>query len=70
MVLAYALSVATSGLAARILMAGFDGYEAGDPRNNELNQILETFSNAGQSPDCISITPTRFKLKAVSVYAI
>ncbi len=70
MVLAYALSVATSGLAARILMAGFDGYEAGDPRNNELNQILETFSNAGQSPDCISITHTRFKLKSVSVYAL
>src|SRR5690606_21061348 len=36
-VLAYALAVAASGKARRILMAGFDGYLAGDPRNEEMN---------------------------------
>lgn len=69
-VVAYALSVATSGQAARILMAGFDGYEAGDPRTNELNEIFERFSDTTQSSECISVTPTRFKLQSVSIYAL
>ena len=32
LVIAYALSIATSGNASRILLAGFDGYGSDDPR--------------------------------------
>ena len=64
-VVAYALSVATSGKASRILMAGFDGYEAGDPRTNELNQIFERFSITNQTPECISVTPTAASRRVV-----
>jgi 4-hydroxy 2-oxovalerate aldolase len=70
MVLAYSLAVATSGQAARILMAGFDGYAAGDSRNDEINKIFEMFCATDQVPECVSITPSRFRLKAFSIYAL
>jgi 4-hydroxy 2-oxovalerate aldolase len=70
LVLAYSLAVATSGQAARILMAGFDGYAAGDLRNDEINKLFEIFCATDQSPDCFSITPSRFRVNAFSVYAL
>jgi 4-hydroxy 2-oxovalerate aldolase len=70
LVLAYSLAVATSGQAARILMAGFDGYAAGDLRNDEINKIFDIFCAIDQSPDCFSVTPTRFRVNAFSVYAL
>ena len=39
---AYALAVATSGKAGQILMAGFDGYQQGDSRNDEVELCLPT----------------------------
>ncbi len=69
LVLAYALAVATSGQAARILMAGFDGYPAGDARNAELEAMLAAYiaSDTGVSP--VSVTPSRYKhLSAKSIY--
>lgn len=71
LVLAYALAVATSGKAQRILMAGFDGYPAGDPRNEEMESVLMSLAEAHAVPPCLSITPTSYKrLKSQSVYAI
>ena len=37
---AYALSIATSGKASRILLAGFDGYDQKDSRNKIINEIF------------------------------
>jgi 4-hydroxy 2-oxovalerate aldolase len=70
LVLAYSLAVATSGQAARILMAGFDGYAAGDLRNDEINKIFEIFRATDQSSACFSITPTQFMVDTLSVYAL
>ena len=71
LVLAYALAVATSGRAVRILMAGFDGYAPGDARNHEVETMLESFAAAGANEQLISITPTRYKgLKAISLYGM
>jgi len=70
-VLAYALAVATSGCAARILMAGFDGYAAGDTRNDEIEAIFTSFTASGTKLDLISITPTRHKgLNSLSLYGL
>lgn len=69
LVLAYALAVATSGKANRILMAGFDGYPAGDARNDETAEILETYEKNG-GLELISITPTTHKIISSSVYAM
>jgi len=40
LVIAYALAVATSGCAQRILLAGFNGYGADDPRTAEMQRLL------------------------------
>jgi len=69
LVLAYALAVATSGQATRILMAGFDGYPEGDPRNEETATILETYARETTGGTLISITPTKHKIEQKSVYA-
>ena len=38
LVIGYALAVAVSGKANKIMLAGFDGYSPGDPRNSELER--------------------------------
>lgn len=70
LVLAYALAAATSGQAKKILMAGFDGYSAGDPRNAETADILEIFSASEARVSLLAITPTVHPVNSVSVYAI
>jgi 4-hydroxy 2-oxovalerate aldolase len=71
LVLAYALAVATSGQAARILMAGFDGYPAGDARNDEVEAMLAAYAASGTPAPTLSITPTSYKgLAARSVYGL
>ena len=69
-VLAYALAVATSGGAERILMAGFDGYPPGDTRNDEIEAMLAAFATADAKTPLLSIAPTRYKgIPTRSVYA-
>lgn len=71
LVLAYSLAVGTSGMAKRILMAGFDGYDRGDARNNEVENLLSAFSKSNSTCEIFSITPTKYKnLLARSVYGI
>lgn len=71
LVLAYALAVASSGEAERILMAGFDGYPRGDARNEEVESMLATFAAVGTGPEIASVTPTRYKgLPSRSIYAM
>tara|TARA_B110000503_G_C7120882_1_gene402475 strand:- start:46 stop:1650 length:1605 start_codon:yes stop_codon:yes gene_type:complete len=68
--IAYALGVATSGQASRILLAGFDGYQDGDIRNKIVDEIFFKYSHSKKSLPIISITPTIYNFKSVSVYAI
>lgn len=70
LVVAYALAVATSGNASRILMAGFDGYGADDPRSREMHQLLEQYQAADGALAITAITPTRYGLHSESVYAL
>lgn len=71
LVLAYALAVARSGKAERILMAGFDGYPNGDRRNNEVESLLLEFMAASPKVQLVSITPTCYKnLYRCSLYGI
>lgn len=69
LVMAYSLAVATSGQASRILMAGFDGYPAGDPRNDETDAVLEAFYSHAEGSKLVSITPTRHRMQGASVYS-
>ena len=71
LVLSYALAVATSGGAARILMAGFDGFPPGDARNDEVEDMLSAFDARTDAGGLCSVTPTRYKgLASRSIYAM
>ncbi len=70
LVSAYALAVATSGKAKRVLMAGFDGYGADDPRSQEMQALLECYQQTTGSLPLTAITPTRYGIHTESVYAL
>jgi 4-hydroxy 2-oxovalerate aldolase len=65
----YALSIANSGKAKTIFISGLDGYPIEDPKRAEMDEVLRLYSLVKKSPKIISITPTRYKLKSLSVYA-
>jgi 4-hydroxy 2-oxovalerate aldolase len=70
LVVAYALAMATSVKASRILLAGFDGYGADDPRTAEMEELLAAYKAATGALPVVSITPTRYNITSSSVYAL
>lgn len=71
LVLSYALAAVTSGNAAKILLAGFDGYAPGDARNDEIEEMLSAFRRSDAPVQPVSVTPTRYKgLDSCSIYAL
>ena len=69
LVVAYALAVATSGKASRILLTGFDGYDAGDLRNIEMDELLSLYQATAGACELLSVTPTKYSVPATSIYA-
>jgi 4-hydroxy 2-oxovalerate aldolase len=67
---AYALAVATSGKASKILLAGFDGYREKDERNKIVNDIFLKYSESSKKTSIVSVTPSNYNLKKISIYAI
>lgn len=67
---AYALSVATSGKAKRILLAGFDGYGQDDKRTKAVDNLFFTYIQAKNSRELIAVTPTTYSCKKTSIYAL
>lgn len=70
LVICYALAVITSGQANKIMLAGFDGYTADDPRNSEMNKLIQQYSASDKSLELIFVTPTRYEGKTVSIYGL
>ena len=71
LVLDYAIAMASSGGARRVLMAGFDGYGPGDTRNAEVEASLEAYMSSPGHAELLSITPTAFRgLPVASLYAL
>ncbi|MDT8878315.1 aldolase catalytic domain-containing protein [Halomonas saccharevitans] len=70
LVMAYAFAIAASGGAARLYLAGFDGYPAEDPRNAEMNRVVEQFQKANDTLPLIAITPSRYNVTKQSVYGM
>jgi len=68
LVAAYALAVATSGKAKNIYLAGFDGYLEDDPRNQESEAVFNAYLSSSKCCDISSITPTRYRIKSISLY--
>src|SRR4030042_752864 len=70
LVVAYALAIATSGRSTRILLSGFEGYGAEDPRNAEIDNLFTGYKKAEGALELLAITPTRYKIASTSVYAM
>lgn len=70
LVIAYALALVTSGQARQLLLAGFDGYAAGDPRTTEMQQVFNMYMANQSKIDVAAITPSRYLLPARSIYAM
>lgn len=69
LVVAYALAIASSGKAKRILWVGFDGYSGDDPRTKEMDLLLKQYKQSPQYLPIVSLTPTRYEVASQSIYA-
>ena len=71
-VLAYALSIFTSGNVMNVYIAGFDGYTLNslNDRNEEMNAIFTYFLSSNLNGKILSITPTIYKVPQVSLYGL
>lgn len=65
----YVLSVCAAGKANKVLLAGFDGYAANDPRQDEMNDILEQYGDNSSRPPLIAVTPSSYNIKQSSIYS-
>ena len=67
---AYSLAIANSGKAKKVILAGFDGYVAEDPRRKEMDEILKTYYNTSKVLNLTSITPTRYEIPVQSIFGL
>ena len=67
---AYALSIATSGRASKILLAGFDGYEYTDSRTKIVDDLFFLYSLHKKSKKILSVTPSVYNFATTSIYAL
>ena len=68
--LVYALSIATSGGASKILLAGFDGYGAKDRRTKIVNELLYLYSSFKDAKSIKAVTPSSYSIASSSIYAL
>jgi 4-hydroxy 2-oxovalerate aldolase len=68
--ISYALGIANCGKAKKIYIAGFDGYEAEDPKRREMDELFSLYQSLKKKSELTSITPTKYKVKSTSVYAL
>jgi 4-hydroxy 2-oxovalerate aldolase len=69
-VVAYALAVVTSGESSRLMLAGFDGYLADDPRSEEMMKLLNLYKSQASAIEVLAITPTNYQINSKSIYAL
>ena len=68
--LVYALSIATSGNASKILLAGFDGYGPKDRRTKIVDELMYLYSSAKEAKPIVAVTPTSYSVASSSIYAL
>ena len=66
----YALSIATSGNASRILLAGFDGYGFEDKRTKVVDELFHLYASFKDAKAITAITPTSYSVPSCSIYAL
>ena len=68
--LVYGLSIATSGKASKILLAGFDGYGLKDKRTKIIDELFYLYSSSKEAKVITAITPTSYSVPSCSIYAL
>ena len=68
--LSYALAIATSGNASRILLAGFDGYGSNHKRTKKLDELFYLYSSFKGTKSITAITPTSYSIFSNSIYTL
>ena len=66
---AYAFAIALNTEAKQISLVGFDGYEKGDVRQNEMLEIISLLKSNSVGQKIVALTPTAYPLDKGSVYA-
>lgn len=67
---AYLLGVLAIAKARKINLVGFDGYEKGDVRQQEMLDILNQYKGLHSYSELVSLTPTSYPITQGSIYAI
>ena len=67
--MAYALAVSSIGSAKSICLVGFDGYSFDDPRQSDMQGLLEDYSNREFAIPIKALTPTNYNVQQGSIYA-
>ena len=66
--LIYALSLASVSGAKNILLAGIDGYELSDPKQQKMVAALEQYNKLSHTTPIYAITPTTYPIEQRSFY--
>jgi 4-hydroxy 2-oxovalerate aldolase len=69
LVAAYALAIAASAGARRVLLTGFDGFAPSDPRHGEMVEVFQLFSELPDGPEIIALTQNNYPVTKSSLYA-
>ena len=67
---AYALAIVTQAGASKINLVGFDGYNADDPRQEEMNNVFSNYNSLKESVKIKSLTPTTYRVHQSSIFSI
>ena len=65
----YALALAAIGRAREVHLTGFDGFDASNPRQHEMIEVLELFQAVDDAPTIRSLTRTTYPIPQSSIYA-
>lgn len=66
---AYAFAVSASAGASKILLAGFDGFDFGDTRHREMEEVFLSFKKLTNTLPIIALTPTLYSITQTSIYS-
>jgi hypothetical protein len=66
----YAISVATSGRADNILLAGVDVYNISDVRHKAVKNYLKKYQELKESIPITSVTPSLYPIQQRSIYQL
>ena len=61
--ISYSLAIAIAGKAKKIFLAGFDGYDEDDSKNDETDLVLKIIKKTYRKLKILSITKTKYNLK-------